>query len=52
MEALGWHEARRHGIAIVEWPERMDGIDPPYHDVTISFTGDEQKREIAVEIAS
>jgi tRNA threonylcarbamoyladenosine biosynthesis protein TsaE len=26
---LGWEEARRGGVALVEWPERLGGLLPP-----------------------
>lgn len=45
---LGWFEARRDGIAIVEWPERIHAgqLYKPYIHLKIAFTDDDNKREI------
>lgn len=49
LEALGWYEARDNGIAIVEWPDRADRIDPPYLRLTIGFGDAEDQRSVIIE---
>lgn len=35
---LGWEEALRDGVALVEWPERLGGLLPPDRlEITIDF---------------
>lgn len=35
---LGWEEARRGGVALVEWPERLGGLLPPDRlEINIDF---------------
>lgn len=38
---LGWDEARRQGVALVEWPERLGGLLPKDRlEISIEFTSD------------
>ncbi len=38
---LGWDEARRQGVSVVEWPERLGGLLPKDRlEVNIEFIGD------------
>ena len=38
---LGWEEARRGGVALVEWPERLGTLLPKDRlEITIDFTRD------------
>lgn len=48
---LGWDEARKNGIAIVEWPERAraDQLYKPYTRITFSFTDDDTIRDVSIE---
>ena len=48
---LGWDEARKNGITIVEWPERarVDQLYTPYIRIIFSFTEEDDKREAKVE---
>lgn len=46
---LGWEEARRHGVALVEWPERLGSLLPKDRlEININFVGDsENAREVS-----
>jgi len=46
---LGWEEARRHGVALVEWPERLGTLLPRDRlEISIAFSGDsDNAREVA-----
>lgn len=48
---LGWDEARRDGIAIVEWPDkaRADQMHMPTLRLSLSFTDDELIRRITID---
>ena len=48
LDALGWSEARRSGIALLEWPERAGFIEGPGWSVTLSFTDDPHIRSIDI----
>lgn len=38
---LGWEDARRMAVAVVEWPDRLGSLLPKDRlDITIGFTGD------------
>ena len=38
---LGWDEARRQGVAVVEWPERLGSLLPKDRlEISIEFSGD------------
>jgi tRNA threonylcarbamoyladenosine biosynthesis protein TsaE len=38
---LGWEDARRDGVCLVEWPERLGGLLPPDRlEIRISFASD------------
>lgn len=40
---LGWDEARRQGVALVEWPERLGGLLPRDRlEISIEFTADSE----------
>lgn len=40
---LGWEEARRQGVAVVEWPERLGGLLPKDRlEINIEFTADSE----------
>jgi tRNA threonylcarbamoyladenosine biosynthesis protein TsaE len=50
---LGWEEARRGGVALVEWPERLGGLLPPDRlEINIDFgtqkDGSEEARDITL----
>ena len=49
LDSLGWAEARLDGITLVEWPERVRDIQGPGWNVTLSFTGDDETRHVAIE---
>lgn len=51
LDDLGWFEARQSGIAIVEWPERMNARDlhPPYIAITLNHTDDDDRRLVSLE---
>ncbi len=48
---LGWDEARRSGIAIVEWPSRArtDQMHKPLIRMTIEFTDEDGVRNVNIE---
>jgi len=38
---LGWEEARRYGVALVEWPDRLGNLLPKEHiEINIEFIKD------------
>lgn len=40
---LGWDEARRQGVAVVEWPERLGSLLPKDRlEINIEFTDDSE----------
>ncbi|MDI1228861.1 MAG: tRNA (adenosine(37)-N6)-threonylcarbamoyltransferase complex ATPase subunit type 1 TsaE [bacterium] len=40
---LGWDEARRQGVAVVEWPERLGSLLPKDRlEINIEFTADSE----------
>lgn len=40
---LGWDEARRHGVALVEWPDRLGGLLPRDRlEIEIAFHKDSE----------
>ena len=45
---LGWEDACREGVALVEWPERLGGLLPPNRlEIDIRFiTGKDTAREL------
>jgi tRNA threonylcarbamoyladenosine biosynthesis protein TsaE len=47
---LGWHEARRQGAALVEWPERLGTLLPKDRlEISIDFIPDsDNSREVTV----
>lgn len=47
---LGWGDARRDGVILVEWPERLGGLLPKDRlDINISFVKDsDNKREVTL----
>lgn len=46
---LGWDDARRAGVCVVEWPQRLGGLLPKNRlEIKINFVKDsDNKREIA-----
>lgn len=46
---LGWEDARREGVALVEWPERLGGLLPDDRlEIEIQFVTDsDNAREVA-----
>lgn len=52
LDSLGWSEARRDGIALVEWPERAGRIDGPGWNVVLAFAEEGDKRDARVEALS
>ncbi len=47
---LGWEEARRYGVALVEWPERLGKLLPKNHlEIKIDFDKiEENAREVTI----
>ncbi len=47
---LGWEEARRYGVALVEWPERLGKLLPKNHlEIKIDFDKiEENAREVEI----
>lgn len=47
---LGWEDARRYGVALVEWPDRLGALLPRQHlALTIMPEGETQRRAILEE---
>jgi tRNA threonylcarbamoyladenosine biosynthesis protein TsaE len=44
---LGWDEARRHGVAIVEWPDRLGSLLPKDH-LEVGFAFDKSSENSRV----
>jgi tRNA threonylcarbamoyladenosine biosynthesis protein TsaE len=44
---LGWDEARRHGVALVEWPDRLGGLLPKDRlEIDIAFHKDSENARV------
>ena len=47
---LGWEEARRYGVALVEWPDRLGNLLPKHYlEIKIDFDKiEENAREVTI----